>query len=536
MKIISLVVISLLLALPLIGESHPFPNFQHARINSYVEDLDPLDLLPSQSNHVNPYLPDLQSGNESPKSYAPEWGDDILVSNDWTMSNSVISFDYDADGYLYVMGISKNGDYDTLKLYKSTDQGMNWSQVWLYGVSNEFEFWDIEMRVNHTGSNPDIYFFFVDSSPNANQRELWFGVIDQPSMVPSWTFFDPDTYSNFEYPLELSMDITDDATPSIWCTYSRETTSNYGWATLYSDDGGATWNYLGHSSTRGGRDPYISIGEDYVYIICIYTQDSDSNAIRAYRCDLTGSGNHFWVSGEYLAERAYPCIASTRETFPNNDVIVLYLEGSGSSRRIRESVSSDGGQNFTIGQLWSITGDVFWTRPYLRSGWDGIAADEFCGVATRLGSFDSLVAAYNTGSGWTSRTVVNNHNSSGEVTPQATVITTGRAVIYRQWGSGNVWFDSYATGVEEISTGTFQSLNISSLNNQIRVNFTLFSPQQVKINIFDVAGRNVFSRNLGSMSEGSHSYNLSTDNLSSGRYFVNFSAEDRQLSKTVILF
>ena len=536
MKISIMVLFSLLLTVSLIANSH-LTDFRYAKINSITEELDPLSFESSSSNEVYPYLPDINLNNESPSTYAPEWATDRLVSDQWNMSQSVISFDYDADGYLYLMGLSKNSDHDTLFLYKSTDQGMNWNQVWMYGISTPWEIWDVEMRVNHVGSNPDIYFAFIDSNYSTAKRHIYFGQLDQPGMSVDWTLFDPDTNDLFTNPMELSLDISNGASPSIWCTYSHETVTNSGWSTVYSNDGGSSWDVMNHTTSRGGRDPYISIGEDYAYIICIYTASNDSNGIRMYRRPLTTTGSFFWVSSQNLATRSYPCVASTRETSPNNRVVVLYQEGTGSTRRIRESISSDGGQNFTVGQLWSPAGDVEVMRPYVRSGWDGGVNDEMCGVATKVGSFDSLICAYNTSGSWGSRTIVNDHDATGEVTPQGTVIITGRAIIYRQWGSSSVWFDAYAnTAVEEIVGGVMQNWSVSTLNNQISINFALTSPQQVSIKLYDLTGRNVLSQNLGILNEGNHSCNLSADQLTSGRYFVNFYAGDQQLSKTVVLF
>ncbi len=536
MKALTMLFLILLVALPMVVLARP-TEFEHARVINYFENRDPLDFEVKESNDYYPYLDDIQSQPELPSSYAPEWGTDRLVSDQWNMGGSVISFDYDNSNYLYVMGLSNNSDRDTLKLFKSVDQGYTWSLIWQYGTASDWQIKDFEMRVNHTGSDPMIYFFMIDTFNT--QRSLWIGKITQPAMTHTWTKFSPDTFVGFENPVRLSMDITDGATPSIWCTYEKTIgTTDYGWYSIYSTDGGTNWNVINHALTRGARDPYVSFGTDYVYVVTVYTASGDNNALRMYSAPGDNSGSYFWVSDNILADRSYPCVASTREVFSGNSVNVLYQEGTSTNSRIRESFSTDGGQNWTLAQLWPMTGDVQSVKPYVRSGWRGGTSDEFCGVATIVASFDSLVVAYNTtGSSWGSRTVPNDHDATGEVTPQGTVISTGRAVVYREWGSSNVWFESFDnTAVEESPSQALPVWNICSLNGRITVNFSITSPQQVTLRIYDVTGRTVFSRDMGMISDGTHSTEISSQGLSGGRYFVSLITGESQYSKSAILF
>lgn len=510
--------------------------YQSARIVSIIEDQDPLELLPNTSNEVYPYLPDLKSRPEIPSVYNGEWGTDRLISNECCMENSIISLDYDNDGFLYVVLISKNSQYDTLKIYKSTDQGVTWNRIVQFTPLVPYKIFDVEMRVNHTGSDPHIYFFMIDSFSVTNKRSLWFCTIDQPSMTSNWKEF-PDTVTIFENPLELSMDITDEAIPDIWCSYSRVTASNYGWASIRSSDAGVTWSVNSHSTNRGGRDPYISFGTDYVYEVCVYTNTSDSNAIRCCITYIGGGGDYIWVSDQNLQGRTRPCVASTRIAYRANRVEVLYEEIAVSGEIIKESFSNDAGLTWTLSQLWPMTGDVKSVRPYVRSGWQTGVCSEFCAVAAIPGAFDSLVVAYNVDGNWTSRITVNDYRVTGEVTSQATVTLGGRAVEYRQYGSDNVWFDSNDNvAVEETPAEVLLDWNITGQNNFVRVSFTLEAPQNVTLKMYDALGRNVLTEDFGTVSEGSHSYVLNTGEMTIGRYFVSVRAGDKNFSKSVVLF
>lgn len=533
MKAVAMVIMTLLIALPMVLLARP-ADFQHAKIVNYSDDRDPLDFEIKESNEYYPYLPDVQNQPELPSNYAPEWGTDRLVSDEWTMNNSVISFDYDYSGYLYVMGLSNTYTNDTLKLFKSTDQGLTWQMVWQFGTAPEWQIKDFEMKVNHTGSDPYVYFFLTDSFDN--ERTLWFGKITQPAMTTAWTMFDPDTSTSLRNPLRLSMDNTDDATPRIWCTYEREAGSDCEWYSLYSTDGGSTWANILHASGRGASDPYVTFGTDYIYVVAVYTAIDDSNALRMYRRPFSGTANFFWVSNRQLVDRAYPCVASTQEVYPDNRVDILYQEGAGTDRRIRESYSPNGTQTIYLSELWPMTGDYTSIRPYVGAGWESINF-EFCGVATKPGTFDSLIVGYHVGGTWMNRIVPNDYRATGEITPQATILLNGRAVVYRQYGSNNVWFESFEnTAVEEEPAQILPIWNVSTLNGGIAVNFSLTSPQIVSLKIYDIAGRNIYTENMGIVSEGSHSMEISTQGISSGRYFVSLAAGDKNFSKSVILF
>ncbi|KQC12443.1 MAG: hypothetical protein APR63_11010 [Desulfuromonas sp. SDB] len=514
-----------------------------ANIVSYNLEGDPLDYLPgnavSENSASNIQQLQAELGTvTTPSHYAPCWADDRLVSNDWNLTTrSKLAFDYDSDDNLYAAAISTWSNQDTIKIFKSTDRGYTWNEIWWLSVQNQsVEFWDIAMRVVHSGSDPDIYLALIDSNYTDGQLELRVFCYNQTTHNFGQYFFDPDTYVGFENPIELAMDITNDAIPQIWVTYNR-LTSTSGWSSVYSTNGGVDWSYQGHSGVQGGGGCDVCMGpDDYVYLVNIYTESS--NRVRMYRTQFSSSGDYFNVSPTTAEERSYPSVASTTHSaYGYNVVHVLYQRGTGSASRIRNSYSSDGGDNWTIDEMWSPTGDAYTVRPFIRNGWDG---DEFVGLATNLAT-DSLVVGTTY---WMNNTVWQNvyypasHRPTGEITPQGfRMFSRGTQIIYRQFGSDYLWYDrgNMANSVEEITPGSSQIMNITQNGHQVDIQFSLDQSQPVNINLFDVSGRNV--RNLCNQTflPGEHSLSYDLMGLN-GSYIVHFQAGSQTNSEKIFIF
>ncbi|MGC9367613.1 MAG: T9SS type A sorting domain-containing protein [bacterium] len=492
------------------------------------------------SEPVNHYYPNqqiksnIECGNP-PSHYTPCWADDILIWDNWNLGNAPVAFDYDEDGFLYIAAITKTSYQDDSVIFlKSTDNGYTWNQFWLLHSSQNIEMWDFDMRVGHVGSDPHVYVVLFDSNYTDGQREMWFFDYNQATSITSMDFFDPDTHSQFESPFHVAMDITDEATPKIWITYNRYYSSTAAWNSVYSTDGGSTWNIITHSISDGCSYSDVCMGpDDYVYIVNIYTESS--NRVRMNERQFTIYGSYYDVSPTAAEDRYYPSVASEMgAAYGSNVVHVLYQTGSGTTGRIKNSYTTDGGTNWTIDEFWSPIGDVQATRPYVRCGWE---TDQFISIATRT-DWDSLATAWSVDESWGAVTYVNDHRPTGEITSQGIVRTsTGRQLIYREWGSDNLWYDRFdmANSVEEITQGSGQVMNITNNGSQVDIRFSLNQPQPVSINLVDVSGRTV--RNLLNQNLSSGDHNLSYD-LSglNGSYIVNFRAGSQTSSEKIFLF
>lgn len=537
----ALVILLMVLAGSAFAMSSWGPNAVERMANSVEsqDDMDPADFENCNSGPAfsPPEQPAEREG--SPGSYAPLWGNDILVSDQWNLtSQSVISMDYDMNNNIYVASIDKHADHDSLKIYKSTDNGLTWSLVYnLYNNTYNMEFDDFDIRVNHAVTDPDIYIILCDTNKTLAQKELFFFIYHQTSGILEVTQFDPATAA-YQNVVDLSFDINSAATPYIWCGISRQTdATNYAWSYTRSSDGGANWTSGDHSTASIARDAYVAIADDYLYTITVYNSTTGNGRIRMYRRNLVTGGDWFYAAENVLATRNYISVASYRTTYPANHVMVFWQEGTGTSARIKYSSSTDGWQNSVLSQTWEMTGDFQAVRPYVRAGWLGGVATEMCGMATLVGSYDSLVVAYYTGSGWGSRVVPNDHDATGEISPQGTVISSGRAIVYRGYGSDNIWFDCFANtnSVEETPSATcFDALNIQGGEGNISVSFSLSAPANVDISVFDILGRKSGSIFSGSLSSGDHTYSWETP--SSGRYFVTATTREGSQTKSVMIF
>ncbi|MBN1150215.1 hypothetical protein JXA84_03220 [candidate division WOR-3 bacterium] len=509
-----------------------------ANIVSVSEDCDNVDLLPARHSTTGQVLPDKDiEMASSPSRYAPLWGNDLLVSNGWNLaSRSKIAFDYGNDNCIYAAAIhATSTPTDSIVFLKSTDLGHTWTPF--FALTNYADFLlmqDFSFRVDRNAvSNPNIYIALTDSNYTENQREMWFFILDQSSLNLIPVFFDPDTSSYFVSPTNVAMDITDDATPQIWITYNRITTA-VGWTSVFSTDGGSSWAIQNHSASSGGGGCDVCVGpDDYVYITTVYTESN--YALRMNRRQFSAYGDYLYVSPTTSEERYFPSVASHMEAaYGSNVVHVLYQTGSGSASRIKNSYSTDGGTNWALDNSWSPIGDVYAVRPFVRCGWN---CDQFIGLAARMDT-DSLATAWSSDQTWGSAAYVNDYQITGEITARGFVVdSTGRQVIYREFGSDNLWYDRYdmTLGVEEEVQGTAQIMKISVKGKNIEINFSLNAEQKVRIDLYDVTGRNVLNICDRVFPQGEHHLDYEMGYLS-GPYIVNFSRGSLTTSEKIILF
>ena len=536
---ISLAVLMLILAVSLSAYNAVWDGSTETRCANVVSfDLteDVLELLPGDGNSNQTQMPvDIETRTD-PSHYTPCWANDLLVSSQWNLAaRSIIAMDYDVDGYIYVAALtaSPGNDDDSIIIMKSTDNGYSWGQLFVLHNANSLQFIDFDMKVDRNNSDPLIYMVLSDTNFTDAQQEMWFFSINQITGIPSPVFFDPDTSTNFVSPTYVAMDITDDATPQIWITYNR-ITSTTGWSSVFSTDGGSTWNYQSHSASSGGGGCDVCVGpDDYVYIVNIYTESS--NRVRMCERQFTIHHSYYNVSPTAAEDRYYPSVASEiGAAYGSNVVHVLYQTGSSNTARIKNSYTTDGGTTWTIDEFWSPIGDVQATRPYVRCGWE---TDQFISIATRT-DWDSLATAFTADESWGAVTYVNDHRPTGEITPQGIVrASTGRQLIYREYGSDNLWYDRYdmANSVEEITLGSGQMMNITNNGSQMDIRFSLDQQQQVTINLLDVSGRTVRNLLHQNLSAGDHnlSYDLSGLN---GSYILNFRAGSQTSSEKIFVF
>ena len=329
------------------------------------------------------------------------------------------------------------------------------------------------------------------------------------------------------------MDITDEATPKIWITFNQYYSSSANWNSVYSTDGGSTWNTIAHATGNGCSYCDVSMGpNDWVYVVNVYTQDN--YRVRMNQRQMGGSNTYYNVSQTGVGYRIYPSVASERHVAYGTNVIhVLYQDDNGPDGRIMNSYSTDGGSTWTIDQYWSPVGDIPALSPNVRCGWN---CDQFVGSA--VVQSESLATAWSNNQYWGSATYVSDHWVEYHIIPQGVVgSSTGRQIVYVQDGTDNLWYDRYdmANSIEEITQNSGTIMNITTNGSRVAIRFSLDQSQPVKISLFDVTGRNVRNFCNQTLAEGDHSLSYDLSDLR-GSYIVHFQTGKLSSSEKVILF
>ena len=97
----------------------------------------------------------------------------------------------------------------------------------------------------------------------------------------------------------------------------------------------------------------------------------------------------------------------------------------------------------------------------------------------------------------------------------------------------NININTTMVGIEEINNTASMDVypNPFSSNTTIEVNIT--ENQNVKVDVYNVVGQNVFSVNKGTLSSGEHKIALNAEELPSGMYFVTLTTEKGRITKRV---
>ncbi len=104
------------------------------------------------------------------------------------------------------------------------------------------------------------------------------------------------------------------------------------------------------------------------------------------------------------------------------------------------------------------------------------------------------------------------------------------------WGT----MTNYYNGISKIKNKNIISPAVSPLysqhNKRIILRYSLPSPYNIEINIYNIAGNKIKSYNFGRQYSGSYSLNLNLSNYSNGIYFYNFNYDNKAINgKLVIL-
>jgi hypothetical protein len=426
-----------------------------------------------------------------------EWGTDRLIRSG-SSNLRWLSLSHSADmtnkpNYVAIIRYVSGADLDTIFHYYSTD-GISWTSWVPIYYPNGDEIWQVEVLVGR-GTNPYIYTFTRSTKAGqANSGSLILRRWKADGSTGDWILIAQPGDSIGRFAVDM------DENEVLYLAYLKlQSATSWGLYATRSQDQGMTWETPVLVSAGNRKDPEVAIGKGNYFYISYVVNDSIVRIGRNTN-GLSGSWNFVDVNTEGEPEYATSIAASRFQTPPNQTAWVLYrhYHPSTNAYDIHYAYTTDGGQNWTFA-AWPPTnnmnhGDVRW--PWIETSFDYIV-DISVGLATTFQSFDSIITAWaNAGSpsNWQGRYVINDHDATGEFPNKIDLNITlgGTTVLYRQYGSGYVWFDWwYNVGIKEFSENFSPNYSVISKNGYAILKFSLPYGKNLKIDVFSSSGENV---------------------------------------------
>ncbi len=479
--------------------------------------------IPDVSATVSiPWTPKEENGNQGGEI---EWGTDRLVRSG-SSSLRWISLSHSSDrpnktNYAVYVRYVTGAGLDTVTCYASDDGKIwNWWFNILPGV-NEVK--QAEVLVGR-GTNPWVYVFWVDyNSGQANTGSLMLLRIradgSQYNFIQVAT--PGDSIGRF------AVDI--DKNENLYLAYLKQigaTTWN-----LYrtrSTDQGSTWQTPILVGGGNRKDPEIGVGapSHYSYISYIV----DDNIVRIMRYINWANPQDVDVETDADAEYQTSIAASRDSSTLTAWCLFRNYHSNTNVYDIHYAYTTDGGSNWTYG-VWP---PMNFNYGNVRYPWVETAFDYPYNICVALGTtypsppgFDSIVTVWaNAGSpsSWQGRAVVNDYNATGEMPNKIdlNINLGGTTVLYRQYGSGNIWFDYWGNvGVKEF-TKINESLvySLISKNGNLLLKFNLPYGKNLGIYVYSSSGR-IVSEIDRYFDAGNHSIKIKMPK--EGVYFIRFS-------------
>ena len=81
---------------------------------------------------------------------------------------------------------------------------------------------------------------------------------------------------------------------------------------------------------------------------------------------------------------------------------------------------------------------------------------------------------------------------------------------------------SFQIGSLNVEENNFSNINVypNPAKDFININIDVLTPNKTEIAVFDVLGRNVYSKSLGNLNVGEITVNINTEKLKSGLYYI----------------
>ena len=448
------------------------------------------------------------------------WGTDRLICPGQLRDFAV---DYDTNGTMYVVVSQPDS---TLRLYRSTDHGVNWTNIVYYWHTPK----DYYTKVGLVVTQGDSGFIHMYMRYNANGGNLYY--IRASKTNPSGSFMSGNIGATADTIDDFSI-CEDNYNPNyyLYCLYANEHRSGTNNAKfLRSLTYGRTW--VDTTDWSNAWDPSIS----FVSLTNLLTAQRLPTGVSISGYRIYFERNTYlgqpgaWGSTIGVAEDTFaawaPCVAASN-TRPDTmaTVWILYTHNyyNSGDYDLDYAYSTNGGRTFTTGQHLDFSSD---DADYANVRQYRIYPNEYVNACfTRYSGTTSNVywswTSKSAPTGWSTPLIINDAQASTslggiiEYSPHSS--GSGGGVVFPGLGPTNLYFDAPYLGVQEQPNPTQNNPVIEVTPNpfarRVTIGYQIHEPTKLSLTVYDVAGREVKS--------------LANENAIKGYYKTTWDGSDR---------
>lgn len=476
------------------------------------------------------------------------------TSGNPTPNNRMVRMDADTNGVLFVAFIEQGRD--TLIFYRSTDQGMHWTQInrIAAGGGSKYQGFDIAVADTNgaTGTKIGMVVSIVPAGSSYN------GTVYYADMVSDGTGFGA---SLIEAPIggrgRISPCITNDSWDwSAGSTYwyvayqSADTTTGVTNAAIaaLTPNWGGTWQYDTARSTFNDYELDIdyNFGADSIYVLLTNNLTTTNPNLRLR---WTALGN--W--GTNVAWKQFNPASTSDPEFDGQ----LAVNRGNENALVTYTIETGGTNN--VNYSYALTGFVPWVtgNPIVTQGNDVERASIYSlpqqngsfriAFISQSGSYDTVLYAntFSIATGFGARTVVNQNDATPSLKP---VVAAGfyptafATVVFAGFGPSGLYADGsqITTEITPVGNSVPEAYKLEQnypnpFNPTTTISFSIPKNGLVSLKVYDVLGKEVATLVNTQLNSGQYNVNLNAANLSSGIYFYTLKAGDFVETKKMML-
>ncbi len=494
--------------------------------------------------------------------YMPDWANGenkIFGLNVGTSSagnpraySRMVKIENDTLGNLYV-GLL-NGTKDTLIFFRSTNQGVSWTQIQAIAAGSGYYYYNFDFALADTIGGFK-FGMTVSIAPNTTPYQ---GTVYYADMLTDGSGFSPATvWTPASGRGVVGVTICTDAydwspANTYWYIAASNLDATTGVTSFvpvaYSPNWGTTWIQDTARSTYNDYELDINYNFDSVYVLLTNNLSPSNENLRLRYISIGAWGtNVSWkqfnpantTSPEYEGS-----LAVNRKT---NAMAVSYTVNESSNENIYYSYAANG-INWTTGVAIATLSNNE-NRSTLHGAVQQAGAFRLAYCSEDTGP-DSVfyMSTSNISSGFTNRTLVSRVNlSTGVLAPSVVGFVygggnTAGAVIFAGNGPTNLWYNSsnLTTGFEPISQTTPEKYSLNQnypnpFNPVTTIKFSISKNEFVSLKVYDILGKEIATLVNQNANAGEYEVTFDATKLTSGVYFYKLTSGNFSDVKKMIL-